>query len=249
MNYNQFSNLSCYEEFEIQCDLTGISKIDVLKEIGHKINDYYFFVSTDGIFNWFDLKGNNIEDPGSLKKIKEEYIPKNITKCTIPNSVTCIGYGSFFYCMSLTSITIPNSVISIIDLAFRHCTSLTSIVIPDSVTRIGFAAFSYCDKLKEITIPDSVTSIADSAFWNCTSLTSITIPDSIIDISNYGFCDCKSIKSITIPNNVTSIGYNAFSGCESLKEVIFKGKTLDEVKQMKYYPFGIKDESIIKCEI
>ena len=30
MNYNQFSNLSCYEEFEIQCDLTGISKIDIL---------------------------------------------------------------------------------------------------------------------------------------------------------------------------------------------------------------------------
>lgn len=42
MNYNQFSNLSCYEEFEIQTDLIGISKIDILKEIGHKIYNYYF---------------------------------------------------------------------------------------------------------------------------------------------------------------------------------------------------------------
>ena len=49
MNYKQFSNISCYEEFEIQCDLTGISKIDVLKKIGHQTNDYYFFVSNDGI--------------------------------------------------------------------------------------------------------------------------------------------------------------------------------------------------------
>ena len=203
MNYNQFSNLSCYEEFEIQCDLLGISKLDILKKHRNKIDNYYFFISNDGIFNWYDLEGNHIKDPGVLKEIKENHIPKNITKCIIPNSVTSIDNYAFYNCNSL----------------------------------------------EEITIPDSVTSIADSAFWNCTSLTSITIPDSIIDISNYGFCDCKSIKSITIPNNVTSIGYNAFSGCESLKEVIFKGKTLDEVKQMKYYPFGIKDESIIKCEI
>jgi hypothetical protein len=36
--------------------------------------------------------------------------------------------------------------------------------------------------------------------------------------------------------------------CKSLKEIIFKGKTLEEVKQMENYPFGIKDKSIIKCE-
>ena len=45
MNYDQFFNLSCYEELEIQSTLLGISKVDVLKEIGCKIDDYYFFVS------------------------------------------------------------------------------------------------------------------------------------------------------------------------------------------------------------
>ena len=131
MIYNLFSNLSCYEEFEIQCALAGISKVDVLKEIGHQVNDYYFFVSNDGIFNWFDLDGNRIVDPWVLKKIKSEYIPDNITKCIIPDSVTNINYW---------------------------------------------------------------------AFWNC----------------------------------------------KSLKEVVFKGKTLEEVKQMETYPFGIKDKSIFK---
>ena len=33
MNYNQFKNLSCYEEFEIQCDLLGISKLYILEKI------------------------------------------------------------------------------------------------------------------------------------------------------------------------------------------------------------------------
>ena len=157
MNYNQFSNLSCYEEFEIQCTLTGISKIDVLKEIGHKINDYYFFVSNDGIFNWYDLEGNHIEDPGVLKEIKEKYIPKDIIKCVIPDSATSI-YA-------------------------------------------------------------------------------------------YSFAHCKSLIKINIPNSVTSIREDVFYYCKSLKEVVFKGKTLDEVKQMKKYPFGIEDENVIKCEI
>ena len=157
MNYNQFSNLSCYEEFEIQCTLTGISKIDVLKENGHKINDYYFFVSNDGIFNWYDLEGNHIEDPGVLKEIKEKYIPKDIIKCVIPDSVTSI-YA-------------------------------------------------------------------------------------------YSFAHCKSLIKINIPNSVTSIREDVFYYCKSLKEVVFKGKTLDEVKQMEKYPFGIEDENVIKCEI
>jgi hypothetical protein len=197
---NQFSNLSCYEEFEIQSALAGISKINILKEIGHKIDNYYFFVSDDGLFNWYDLEGNHIEDPGVLKTIIGDYIPFVITKCVMPNSVTHID---------------------------------------DNV-------FAFCTSLNEITIPDGVTSIGDGAFFNCKSLTSITIPDNVTYISYKAFSYCESLTSITIPDSVTSIGNYTFFGCESLKEVIFKGKTLEEVKQMENYPFGIEDESIFK---
>jgi hypothetical protein len=64
---NQFKNLSCYEEFEILCNLMGISKVDILKEIGHKVDNYYYFISEDDIINWFDLEGNHIENPGVLR--------------------------------------------------------------------------------------------------------------------------------------------------------------------------------------
>ena len=177
MNHNRFSNLSCYEEFEIQSALMGISKINILKNIGYRIDDYYFFISNDGIFNWFDLSGNHVEDPGILKKIKKRHIPKTITKCIIPNGVTSIGVYAFWLCTSLKEIIIPNSITSIDDEAFSWDTSLTSIIIPDSVT---------------------------------------------------------------------SIGAYVFHNCTSLKEVIFKGKTLEEIKRMKWYPFGIGDENIIK---
>ena len=197
---NQFSNISCYEEFEIQSALNGISKVDVLKEIGHKVNDYYFFVSEDGIFNWFDLNGNHIEDPGVLKTLIERHIPKTITKCIIPNSVI----------------------------------------------RIADATFSNYKSLKEVIIPNSVIYIYSCAFANCDSLKEIIITDSVMGISDYAFFGCNSLTTITISNNITYIGDNVFRRCKSLKEVIFKGKTLDQIKQMKNYPFGIEDESIIK---
>ena len=73
MNYNQFSNLSCYEEFEIQCTLTNISKIDVLKEIGYQVDNYYCLELNDGNFIWFDLEGNHIEDPNVISYM-EEYL-------------------------------------------------------------------------------------------------------------------------------------------------------------------------------
>jgi hypothetical protein len=203
MNIDQFENISCYEEFEIRSTLIGISKISILKKIGYKIKKHYFFVSNDGIFNWFDLKGNHIDDPDILKSIKEDYISRDIIKCVIPDSVTHIYKGAFCYCVSL----------------------------------------------KEITIPNSVTRIGEKAFICCTSLTEITIPNSITSIGDYAFSHCKSLSSITILNDATRIGSWTFHGCKSLKEVIFKYKTLEEVKRMVNYPFGIKDESIIKCEL
>lgn len=226
MDYNKFRDISCCEEFEIQCDLHGISKIDVLNKIGHQINDYYFFISNDGIFNWFDLSGNHIEDPGVLNEIIEKYIHKNITKCIIPVSVTHIGEYSFYNRYSLKEITIPDSVTCIDDHVFPYCESLTTITLSNNMTSIGNGMFSFCDSLQSITIPNSVKCIGEDAF-----------------------SFCKTLQSITIPNSVTRIGDWAFCGCKSLKEVNFEGKTLEEVKQMKNYPFGFKDESIIKCKL
>jgi hypothetical protein len=83
---------------------------------------------------------------------------------TIPNSVTSIGKGAFFGCVSLEGIIIPNSVTSIRDDAFFWFISLTS-----------------------ITIPNSVKSIGDGAFWNCDKLTSVTFQGTTKLEGNYPF--------------------------------------------------------------
>ena len=121
------------------------------------------------------------------------------------------------------SYTIPNSVTSIGDGAFYYCSGLTKLTIGTSVTSIGSAAFQYCSGLTNLTIGTSVTSIGDSAFYDCSGLTSVTIPNSVTSIGNYAFYGCSGLTSVTIPNSVTSIGSYAFDYCSGLKTVFFLG--------------------------
>lgn len=93
-----------------------------------------------------------------------------------------------------------------------------------------------------------VKEIRYEAFYDCTSLTSIKLLSSVESIRSWAFTYCSSLKSIKIPNSVKIIGTYAFAHCKSLKEVIFEKRTIDEVKVMDGYPWGIKDKSVIKVE-
>jgi hypothetical protein len=96
---------------------------------------------------------------------------KNLTKVTIPNSVTIIG-AMAFESNQLASITIPNSITTIEGGAFIS-NRLTSVTIPNSVTNIEDWAFGE-NQLTSVAIPNSVTKIGPYAFGN-NQLTSVTI--------------------------------------------------------------------------
>ena len=100
--------------------------------------------------------------------------------------------------------------------------------------------------VKKIVIPNSVTHIGNNAFWGCTNLTSVMIPNNMMYIGEYAFRGCSGLASVTIPNTAISIGLDIFFGCDDLTNVIID-KPIDQVKSMRNYPWGIKDESIIKC--
>ena len=210
-----------YEELKIQLDLN--EPVDVLKSIGMQTKDNDWFVICDkGDCHLFDNNGNEI-DVKKIKSLDEWLIPKYIKKIVVPDSIEYIKEYAFFNCTKLTSINIPDSTKSIGDNAFFNCINLTS-----------------------VNIPNLVKSIGDSAFFNCPHLTSINIPDSVRNIESWAFGYCINLTSIIIPNLANHIGHHTFNNCKNLKSLTFKGKTIDQVKSMKYYPWGIKDESIIK---
>lgn len=114
---------------------------------------------------------------------------------------------------------------------------LTDVIIPEGIKHIGIHAFSGWSSLSSITIPNTVTSIDDGAFSSCWKLTNIVIPNSVTNIGSCVFTWCGKLTQLTIPASVKYIGACTFWNCDNLNNLIFEGKTIEEVRSMPNYPW------------
>ena len=81
-------------------------------------------VNITDIAAWCNIAFSS-SDSNPLYYAKHLYVNNvEVTNLVIPNSVTSIGEGAFYFCSGLTSVTIPNSVTSIGEGAFYGCSSL-----------------------------------------------------------------------------------------------------------------------------
>ena len=166
-----------------------------------------------------------------------------LSRITIPNSVTTIGSGAFKDCSSLTRIAIPSSVTTISDgYTFDGCSNISTILVEsgnsiyDSHNNCNAIIEKSSNKLvvgcKSTIIPSDVKSIGRYAFSRRTDLTTISFPESLTDIEEYAFWACPDLKSIILPDSITNIGDCAFYSCE-----------LDTVTSMNLIPPVLGDQS------
>jgi len=170
-----------------------------------------------------------------------------ITKITIPNTVTTIGWMEFGGCASLATITIPASVEYIGARAFADCVSIKSIAVESGnkkYTSVDGVLFSKdkktlicypCAKAgSSYSIPKGVTDIGPEAFYQNQNLLTLTIPSGVTTIGSYAFSLTKKLKTITIPNGVKNL-YQAFSLCESVTKVTLP-KSIETIYDFDYCP-------------
>ena len=156
-----------------------------------------------------------------------------IVSVIIPDSVTSIGAGVFYFCDSLTNVVIGDEVTSIGRYAFHSCDSLTSIEVSennnaykdidgDLYSKDGTVLMKYAigKTATEFIIPNGVTTIGSYTFFECRSLVNVVVPDSVTLIENYAFRSCWSLSSVEMGDGVTTIGDYAFSGCKNLISMI-----------------------------
>ncbi len=90
-------------------------------------------------------------------------------------------------CPNVTKITLPDSITGINYCAFSGFTKLEEISIPAGVEYIGWRAFENCSALRKITLPEGLEAIGEEAFLNCTSLEEFNIPSSVVSINGSAF--------------------------------------------------------------
>lgn len=158
---------------------------------------------------------------------------------TIPDGVTTIGEGSFWFSENLTSLIIPETVTVIEADGIRGCSGLTSIKLPSGLKSIGGSSFQKCSKLKSIEIPEGVTEIPFGAFWACYELAEVKLPSTITLIDSYAFAACYPLTKINFPEGLLTMGGMCFALCSKLTSVTLP-KSLQSVKASVFQDSGLK---------
>lgn len=177
----------------------SVSQIVKVGGISYKVT----YVNTSG--GYFNADVYKSDNSGFVT------IPRQITYDGLTGVVTGILGSAFQGETDLTKVSIPESVSVIDGGAFYGCRNLHTVVF-DGTSRlktIGYQAFGLCNTLNTFEIPNSVTTIEQGAFQYCHALTSVTIPSSV---QSFGlntststeafpaFYDMEGLKAIYVLN-------------------------------------------------
>ena len=179
--------------------------------------------------------------PYTITRIADEafnsdYDPsaKNITKVTIPDSVTSVGSRVFNGCNASVFDTTTLSGVKLVDgwavgktsepsgsltltgvrgvagNAFSSCKNLTSLTIPSTVKGIGNWAFSYCTGLTDVIIPDSVKFLGENAFYDCNKLEGVLLPVDLCEtgLESWAFGVCSEDLCLIYVDYSTGVAFN-----------------------------------------
>ena len=164
----------------------------------------------------------------------------------IPDTVVCLGNGSFSRCRQLNTIIIPNSIIKMEGNPF-DCNFTNKIICKSSLFKVeGNVLYerkkkrliSYFAKDKHFIVPDTVKVIGRCSFYGCESLHSIDIPISVSSIEKGAFVHCRKLKTINLYGVVESFDpYCSFGshievinipkGTKGKYSLLFKGNKLE----------------------
>lgn len=159
-----------------------------------------------------------------------EFRQNNITKITLPETITKIGEYAFYYCQLLNEVNIPFGVKIIKNSVFRQ-TAIEVLELPESVERL--ADYSLCiGNFKEVKLPQSLAEIGERAFQMCGNLEKIEIPARVKEILQEAFRQCVKLKEVVLPEGIETIKARAFWECPEL-EAINLPATIKKIENFK----------------
>lgn len=121
---------------------------------------------------------------------------------------------------NLTRVTLPDTVTEIGDRAFARCRELKRLNLPAGLQKLGVRVFDQCGGLEHIRIPDGVTQLPDYAFSNCRKLARVTLPARLETLGHHAFYNCVALEELTLPDTVTFVGGGLFMNCKNLSRLV-----------------------------
>ncbi len=194
-------------------------------------------------------KGGEYTIPDGVQVIPlRTFSSADITKLTVPASVTEIGETAFYTCMQLKEVIFlsaetDNGGLNISELAFQNCDELVKVTFPKHIAAemaAGGAAlfdsvFFGCEMLDTFAVSaeGGTYSAKDGVLYSGDGKTLVyyprarqgafEVPEAVETIAAGAFAEHRYLTQVTIPDSVTSIEVGAFKGCTNLAKVNFSG--------------------------
>lgn len=143
---------------------------------------------------------------------------QSVKRIIVSKGITGIGEYAFHGCGNVTKITLPDTVTTLGKGCFQGCEKLKTLVVPKRVTRIPCAAFLNCYSLKSVQLSDGLKAIQDDAFSGCQSLKKLVIPDSVTHMDKNTIRDCRSLKTVVLSKNLEKT-VPRFKNCLALRKI------------------------------
>lgn len=146
-----------------------------------------------------------------------DLVEVNMESCTQINK---IPKKCFHHCQQLSKITLPVSITEFDDYAFYQCYFLNKIYLPNEGMHIVFDDYSLaeCNQLVGFSQPFFIDQMGLYVFYNDTNLVIDLFNDSYFcdEIGAGAFSNCTQINGIVFNDGIKNVGYRAFSGCSNL---------------------------------
>lgn len=195
-------------------------------------------IIADQAYYMSDEMSDYVMPEGIIEIGEFAFARSNIEKVVIPDGVTTIGYGAFYYCKDLRNVTIPASVTEIAPNAFDGSLWIENwmdggnsdfLIVGDGIL------LAYSGSYAMVTIPEGVRKIAPGVFEGHHEIAQINLPDSLREIGEKAFADCHNLVTINGGTYVAKIKDGAFNGCPI--------QTLHITDQVKEIGLGLVDYS------
>lgn len=128
--------------------------------------------------------------------IVPEEMWQTVTKVTIPEGVTALGFCPFAYCEKLARVELPATMTAIGYGAFYRCVELTDLVVAEDNPVYVMHGDILCEREGMRLVFDPAMYVAEH----------YTIPEGVMGIADMVFMVNENLVSLTLPETVTSIG-------------------------------------------
>lgn len=174
--------------------------------------------------------------PSTVKVLMNNCLRANplMTECVLPEGLETIGAQVFLGCSNMSKLSIPSTVTSIGNDAFLLLPKLTSFSVAEGNTSFRYdngmlltadnSQLIYClIAYPDMVIPEGVTSIKAKCFQQKSQLVNVSLPSTLKTIGANSFVSCENLETVKFNPGLQSIGDNAFASCKKLVSADLSG--------------------------